>query len=100
VPLAEALPALIRVPVLNGKRLELLKETIPGIARVAFLWDPSMDPAPRRAIEVAARSLVDIHCVSYFPVQKGSVTSACPRQGRFPIRAGPTISWFSPLDHR
>ena len=35
MPLAEAHPALIRVPVLNGKRLELLKETIPGIARVA-----------------------------------------------------------------
>lgn len=45
------------LPELNGKRLELLKETIPGIARVAFLWDPTMDPAPRRAAAVAARQL-------------------------------------------
>jgi putative ABC transport system substrate-binding protein len=27
-------------PVLSGKRLELLKETIPKLSRVAVLWDP------------------------------------------------------------
>jgi putative ABC transport system substrate-binding protein len=27
-------------PVLSGKRLELLKETIPGLSRVALLWNP------------------------------------------------------------
>jgi putative ABC transport system substrate-binding protein len=27
-------------PVLSGKRLELLKETIPGLTRVALLWNP------------------------------------------------------------
>lgn len=45
------------LPELNGKRLQLLKETIPGITRVAVLSDPTMDPAPRRAAEGAARSL-------------------------------------------
>jgi putative ABC transport system substrate-binding protein len=45
------------LPQLSGKRLELLKETIPGISRVAVLWDPPMDPVPLRASEAAARSL-------------------------------------------
>jgi putative ABC transport system substrate-binding protein len=45
--------------VLNGKRLELVKETIPGISRVAVLWDPR-GPGPTIAFkeyEAAARSL-------------------------------------------
>jgi len=42
---------------LNGKRLELLKEALPGISRVAILWDPSMDRAPLKAAQSAARAL-------------------------------------------
>jgi putative tryptophan/tyrosine transport system substrate-binding protein len=30
----------LMVPDLDGKRLELLKETVPQVARVAFLWQP------------------------------------------------------------
>ena len=45
------------LPELAAKRLELLKEAIPRIARVAVLWDPSMNTVPLRATEVAARSL-------------------------------------------
>ena len=45
------------LPELNGKRPELLKQAIPGLSRVALLWDPSMDPVPLRASEAAARSL-------------------------------------------
>jgi len=33
----------------SGKQLQLLKEAIPGIARVAVLRDPHQDPAPLRA---------------------------------------------------
>jgi putative tryptophan/tyrosine transport system substrate-binding protein len=29
-------------PELNGKRLELLKEVVPGLSRVAFLWNPDL----------------------------------------------------------
>ena len=29
-------------PQISGKRLELLKEVVPGIARVAFLWNPDI----------------------------------------------------------
>jgi len=45
------------LPELTSKRLELLKEAIPGLARVAVLWDPTMNPEPLRTAEVAARSL-------------------------------------------
>src|SRR5207245_539956 len=44
-------------PELNGKLLELRKEAIPGIARVAVLRDSALNQAPVRAAEVAARSL-------------------------------------------
>jgi len=44
---------------LNGKRLELLKEALPGLSRVAVLWNPAI---PERApefpeVEAAARTL-------------------------------------------
>ena len=29
-------------PELSGKRLELLMETVPGLSRVALLWDPNV----------------------------------------------------------
>jgi putative ABC transport system substrate-binding protein len=42
---------------LPGKWLELLKETIPRISRVATLWDSAGDPSQVPTLEAAARSL-------------------------------------------
>jgi putative ABC transport system substrate-binding protein len=44
---------------LSGKRLELLKETIPGLPRVGVLWDPRTQGASRffQETEAAARAL-------------------------------------------
>src|SRR5262245_61797708 len=44
---------------LSGKRLELLKDTVPGLARVAVLWHPVEPSAIRqvRDMEEAARAL-------------------------------------------
>ena len=44
---------------LVGKRLQLLKEAVPGLSRVAVLWDPTHPTATLqlREAEVAARSL-------------------------------------------
>jgi len=46
-------------PELNGKRLELLKELVPGLSRVAILWNPDIRGAvfDYRETEGAARSL-------------------------------------------
>ncbi len=44
---------------LSGKRLEILKEVVPGLSRVAILWNPA-NPAHRPALgesEVAARAI-------------------------------------------
>jgi putative ABC transport system substrate-binding protein len=42
---------------LNVKRLELLKETLPGVSRMAALWDPGTGTLHLRGLEAAARSL-------------------------------------------
>jgi putative tryptophan/tyrosine transport system substrate-binding protein len=42
---------------LSGKRLQLLKEAFPAIARIAALWNPAMPVALRSATEDAARTL-------------------------------------------
>jgi len=42
---------------LNVKRLELLKETLPGASRIAALWDPGSGTFHLKGLEAAARSL-------------------------------------------
>ena len=44
-------------PELSAKRLELLKEFVPGISRVAVLWDPTTGKAQVTNSETAAHSL-------------------------------------------
>ena len=43
---------------LGGKRLELLRQLVPAMSRVAILWDPASPPAVNevRGVEVAARA--------------------------------------------
>ena len=40
----------IQTPELAGKRLELLKETVPNLTRVAVLWDPT-EPGRRQLVQ-------------------------------------------------
>jgi putative ABC transport system substrate-binding protein len=44
-------------PELAGKWLELIREAVPGLTRVAVLWDPATGPAQMKAAEAAARTL-------------------------------------------
>ncbi|MET0917499.1 MAG: ABC transporter substrate-binding protein [Burkholderiales bacterium] len=41
----------------SAKQLQLLKETVPGLARVAVLWDPAVAMAQREAVDEGARRL-------------------------------------------
>jgi putative ABC transport system substrate-binding protein len=52
------------LPGLTGKWLELLQEAVPGLARVAVLWDPTTGPDQANALRTAAGRLgVAIHLV-------------------------------------
>jgi putative tryptophan/tyrosine transport system substrate-binding protein len=44
-------------PALSGKWLELLREAVPDVTRVAVLWDAGINPEPLRATEGVAQSL-------------------------------------------
>ena len=44
-------------PELAGKWLELIREAVPGLTRVAVLWDPATGSAQVKAAEAAARTL-------------------------------------------
>jgi putative ABC transport system substrate-binding protein len=43
--------------VLNMKRLELLKDVVPRLSRVAVFWDPATSELQAKAVEAAARTL-------------------------------------------
>jgi len=45
------------LPDFSAKRLEILKEILPGLSRVMILWDPSMDLAPLSGLESGAQAL-------------------------------------------
>ena len=45
------------LPGLTGKWLELLQEAVPGLARVAVLWDPTTGPHQANALRTAAGRL-------------------------------------------
>ena len=55
---------------LTGKRLELLREIVPGLSRVGIMWDPGIPAAllEYKATEEAARSLhLRLQSVPLFP---------------------------------
>ena len=55
------------IPELSAKRLELLKETMPGLTRVAVLWDPEEtggELALRVTEEVARTLALQVHALA------------------------------------
>lgn len=52
------------LPEISGKLLDLLKTTVPGLRRIAILWDPHTGRAQVTAVERAAKALgIDINIV-------------------------------------
>ena len=50
------------LPEFSGKWLELLREVVPGLTRVAVLWDPTTGPVQVHGLESAARAVgVQLH---------------------------------------
>jgi len=58
-------------PELAGKWLEILKTIVPGLVRVAVLWDPATGPAQLEA----ARSAAQVLKLSVHPVEAGSTAN-------------------------
>jgi putative tryptophan/tyrosine transport system substrate-binding protein len=52
------------LPDISGKLLQLLKTTLPGLRRIAILWDPLTGKAQVIAVERAAKTLdIEINIV-------------------------------------
>src|SRR5262250_2113858 len=57
--------------VLAGKRLELLKETVPQLSRVAVLWNPQTSPQQWKESQLAARELgLQLHSIEVSSADK------------------------------
>ena len=70
-------------PAFSGKWLELLREVVPGLARVAVLWDPATGPIQVRGLESAARPVgVQLHVLEVRSVDDfaGAFRAAMPAQ--------------------
>jgi ABC-type uncharacterized transport system substrate-binding protein len=58
------------LPELSGKQIELLKETVPTLARLGVIWDSTIGTAQFRAAETGARALgLELHS---FPIQSSA----------------------------
>jgi putative tryptophan/tyrosine transport system substrate-binding protein len=83
-------------PQLSGKRLELLKAAIPGVSRVAILWDPT-DPGNLLAFEEtqAAAERLAIHLQSLEVPEPGNLNGAFETATR--ERADGVVIPYGPL---
>ena len=69
------------LPEFSGKWLELLREVVPGLTRVAVLWDPATGPVQVRGLESAARRVgVQLHVLEVRRVDdfEGAFRAAMP----------------------
>ncbi len=98
-------------PLTGGKYLELLKEAIPKLARVAILWDPTFpgltDAAAQTRMEVEARTLglalasIEIHRLDDVEPALRRIAKEPPGAllvvpgGPLPARAGQVIDFAS-----
>ena len=89
----------LMAPELAGKRLELLKEALPHVSRVAVLWHAGNPASPDelREIEAAARVLgLQLHALAvWYPDELDSVFAAMTREGAEAlIVQGDAVFWY------
>jgi putative tryptophan/tyrosine transport system substrate-binding protein len=81
---------------LGGKRLELLKETIPKLARVAFLWTPQTSSPAWKEIQLPAKELgLQLHPMEVSSADKiDSAFTAAQKAGSaaLAVALGPLIN--------
>jgi len=88
----------LMVPELDGKRLELLKEALPHVSRIAVIWNASNPTSPDqlRQIEAAARVLgLQLHSLAVrHPHELDSVFAVMTREGADAlITLGDAVLW-------
>jgi putative ABC transport system substrate-binding protein len=82
------------LPEFSGKWLELLREVVPGLTRIAVLWDHATGPVQVRRLESAARAVgVQLHVLEVRGVDEfaGALHAAMPEH------PGAAIALSSPL---
>ena len=79
---------------LPGKWVELLKETFPGLSRVAVLWHPATEAGQLKVAEAAARSL-GVHLTPLRVQRPDDIDAALAEASR--ARAEALISLSSPF---
>jgi putative ABC transport system substrate-binding protein len=81
---------------LGGKRLEILKETIPKLARVAFLWNPQTSSPSWKEIQLPAKELgLRLHSMEVSSADKiDSAFTAAQKAGSaaLAVALGPLIN--------
>ena len=82
------------LPELSGKQIQLFKEIVPGVSRVAVLGDPEINSAQFRATETAARTLgVQLQMLEARTAREVDTALESARRGR----AGAVILLSSPI---
>jgi len=81
-------------PELSGKWIELLREMVPRLSRIAVVWDPATPPNLLRGAEAAARTVR----VEIFPVEARAPEELAPAfRSAVEKRAGGMLVLSSPL---
>ena len=65
-------------PELSGKRLELLKEIVPGLSRIAILWNPDIRGAVLDYKETESATREVASAASILRSDPGPATSIAP----------------------
>src|SRR5262249_9282845 len=82
------------MPEFRGKWLELLREVVPGLTRVAVLWDPATGPVQVRGLESAARRVgVQLHVLEVRQVDdfEGAFRAAMPEHPAAVLALSPPL---------